>query len=157
MGWSPVNSRAVSSSKPHIRLRHCNAVPAAPFIKLSIAHNVTTRPVWESKSKLTSAKLVPDSIFGSGLRKLPCFSRTIRTKGSCSYVARYARHRSLSVVSGLVKAWAVASAPRTISMLSDSCGYRKYPDSVAPRRRDGVRPAHNYAQHLCVPGGGCSD
>ena len=44
-GCSPGNSSPARSSKPHIRFRHCTAEPAAPFIRLSMAHSsVTLRP-----------------------------------------------------------------------------------------------------------------
>ena len=54
-GCSPGKPSPSRSSKPQIRFRHCTAVPAAPFIRLSIAQMLTTRPVASSSAKPTSA------------------------------------------------------------------------------------------------------
>ncbi len=44
-GCRPTKPSPARSSKPRMRLRHCTALPAAPFIKLSIEHSkVTLRP-----------------------------------------------------------------------------------------------------------------
>ena len=50
MGWRPGNPRPDVSSNPSMMFMHCTAVPAAPFIRLSMAAIVTTRFAVESSS-----------------------------------------------------------------------------------------------------------
>ena len=54
-GCRPGNSSPCVSSNPHMTFMAWTALPAAPFIRLSMAASDTTRPVSGSRSKPTSA------------------------------------------------------------------------------------------------------
>src|SRR5437870_13605030 len=65
-GCSPTNSSPAVSAKPSATFIACTPFPAAPFMRLSIAHRATMRSPRGSTAKPTSAKFVPASSFGSG-------------------------------------------------------------------------------------------
>src|SRR2546428_8744490 len=75
-GCSPTNSSPAVSAKPSATFIACTPFPAAPFMRLSIAHRATMRSPRGSTAKPTSAKVVPASSFGSGEGDLPGRSLT---------------------------------------------------------------------------------
>src|SRR2546423_4452205 len=67
-GCSPTNSSPAVSAKPQATFMACTPLPAAPLVRLSIAHSATTRSPRGSAAKPTSAKFVPARSLGSGYR-----------------------------------------------------------------------------------------
>src|SRR5207253_2640778 len=83
-GCSPTKPRPASSAYPHETFIAWTPLPAAPFMRLSIAQSATTRSPRGSRANPTSAKFVPARSFGSGYRQMPVRSFTMRTNGSAA-------------------------------------------------------------------------
>src|SRR5262249_31750234 len=65
-GMIPTAGRPVVSGSPRTRLAHWIACPAAPFPRLSSAHNATTDPVRSSKRTVRCAEFEPTVAFVDG-------------------------------------------------------------------------------------------
>src|SRR5262249_61681948 len=65
-GMIPTAGRPVVSGSPRTRLAHWIACPAAPFPRLSSAHNATTDPVRSSKRTVRWAEFDPSVAFVDG-------------------------------------------------------------------------------------------